>query len=107
MKTLRIYFAIIVCAALFGGWVEAGFAQGMMMERGGKAYRVFCTNCHDLPDPSQLTPREWPAAVERMKKYMERLDRPVPSRKEMHLIIGFLQQHSHKPEESPGERSKP
>ena len=36
----------------------------------GQRYGIACSQCHELPDPTRHTAREWPAVVERMKRHM-------------------------------------
>lgn len=61
----------------------------------GKAFRDFCSQCHALPDPGQHTAKKWPEVVERMKGYMESMDKRVPDEKTLREILGFLQRNAY------------
>lgn len=36
----------------------------------GEMFSIACSQCHALPDPHRHTAREWPAVVDRMRRYM-------------------------------------
>jgi mono/diheme cytochrome c family protein len=59
----------------------------------GKFFRVTCAQCHALPDPKQHTAQEWPAVVDRMKRNMVAMGKPVPNETTIEEIVAFLQQH--------------
>ncbi len=62
----------------------------------GRAFQKTCSQCHALPDPAQHTSHEWPAVIQRMRKNMSRMGKPIPDQTTMDEISGFLQRHSAK-----------
>ncbi len=62
----------------------------------GRAFQKTCSQCHALPDPAQHTSHEWPAVIQRMRKNMSRMGKPVPDPATMDEILSFLQRHSAK-----------
>lgn len=58
---------------------------------GREAFRTVCSRCHALPDPTQHTPEEWPAVVERMLANMEKMEVSEPSEEETAAIVDYLQ----------------
>lgn len=55
-------------------------------------FRRTCSQCHALPDPQLHTPDEWPSVVERMRKNMDTMGKPVITDQEREEIVGFLKQ---------------
>jgi hypothetical protein len=71
--------------------------------RAGESFRVACSQCHALPDPQRYTAAEWPAAVSRMQKNMEWMNRvvgskPIPGEPQLKIedINAFLARHARK-----------
>lgn len=62
----------------------------------GRAFQKTCSQCHALPDPTQHTRNEWPAVLQRMRKNMSSMGKPLPDQATMDEISGFLQRHSAK-----------
>lgn len=52
-----------------------------------------CMQCHELPDPTQHTPDEWPLVIQRMKRHMGSMGKLVPDPEQEQGIIGYLQSH--------------
>src|SRR5947207_1284664 len=46
----------------------------------GEAFRLACSQCHVLPDPTRHTAGEWRAVVARMQENMEWMNRVVGSK---------------------------
>lgn len=60
----------------------------------GHAFRATCAQCHALPDPTQHTTDEWPGVVDRMRRNMSVMGKPVPDPATIKEIVGFLQRHA-------------
>ena len=56
-------------------------------------FQKTCSQCHALPDPGLHTANEWPGVVERMRKNMEIMGKPVITDQEGDEITGYLSQH--------------
>lgn len=50
----------------------------------------FCTGCHQAPNPSQHTAKEWPQVIERMQGYMQKQRRRLPNSSEIKLVLEYL-----------------
>lgn len=61
---------------------------------GAALFQQTCSQCHALPDPKQHTASEWPAVVERMRKNMEVMGKPVILDKQRNEIVSYLSRHS-------------
>ena len=48
----------------------------------GQSLKLGCQQCHVLPDPQRQKASEWPAAVARMEKNMEWINRVVGNRRD-------------------------
>lgn len=59
-------------------------------------FRQACSRCHALPDPKLHTAAEWPGVVERMRKNMEVMGKPVITDQERDGIVGFLRMNARK-----------
>jgi cytochrome c5 len=57
-------------------------------------FRQTCSQCHAMPDPGLHTADEWPSVVERMRKNMEIMDKPVITDQERDKLISYLSQHA-------------
>jgi cytochrome c5 len=57
-------------------------------------FQQACSRCHALPDPKLHTAAEWPGVVERMRKNMEIMGKPVMTDQEREGIVGYLNQHA-------------
>jgi mono/diheme cytochrome c family protein len=64
--------------------------------QGATLFRERCSQCHSLPDPKLHTPTEWPAIVEKMRAYMQSMDRKGVTGNEEKEIVSYLQSHSRK-----------
>ena len=60
----------------------------------GRAFRATCAQCHALPDPAQQTADAWPGVVDRMRRNMSVMGKPVPDEVTTREIIVFLQHHA-------------
>lgn len=67
----------------------------------GQMYSIACSQCHELPDPQQHTAGEWPAVVQRMRRYMAQAntvtgDAALRTSPELRTaeIVRLLQQHA-------------
>jgi len=58
---------------------------------GYREARIFCTQCHKMPDAAQHEPAAWPGVVTRMEGLMQTNRRKVPTAQEREAIIGYLQ----------------
>ncbi len=65
-----------------------------LTSQGGQKFKQTCTQCHALPDPKQHTIKEWPTVIQRMKKNMAQMGKPVISQKEEQLILDFLKENA-------------
>lgn len=62
--------------------------------QGRELYRVECSRCHELPDPAQHSPADWPAVVIRMREHSEQLLRRSPTQFEVQELILYLERAS-------------
>ncbi|MDH5510437.1 MAG: hypothetical protein OEZ32_08780 [Nitrospinota bacterium] len=53
-------------------------------------FKEFCSQCHDLPDPSIHTSREWPQVVEEMVGQMKEASLKTPDAYEEKVLLEFL-----------------
>lgn len=67
----------------------------------GRMFRLACSQCHVLPDPSSHSAREWPEVVARMERNMAWMNRvtgskPHPDEPQLLVeeIVAFLQRHA-------------
>ncbi len=63
---------------------------------GAKLFRDRCSQCHSLPDPALHTAAEWQGIVDKMRAYMQAMDKKVITRDEEKEIAGYLQLHARK-----------
>jgi cytochrome c5 len=61
---------------------------------GAERYKTVCMGCHALPDPSLHTAVEWPAVVERMRRNMKVMGKPVINDTERNEISDYLKRHA-------------
>jgi cytochrome c2 len=61
---------------------------------GAERYKTVCSRCHALPDPSLHTPVEWPSVVERMRRNMKVMGKPVITDTERDEISDYLKRHA-------------
>lgn len=59
-------------------------------------FQQACSRCHALPDPKLHTAAEWPGVVERMRKNMEVMGKPVITDQERDGIVGYLRMNARK-----------
>jgi cytochrome c2 len=64
--------------------------------QGATLFKERCSQCHSLPDPTLHTGPEWPGTIEKMRAYMQAMDKKVITRDEEKEIIGYLQNHARK-----------
>jgi cytochrome c2 len=64
--------------------------------RGAVFFKEFCSQCHALPDPKLHTPKEWPAVVEKMRGFMQAMDKKAMTGSEEKEIVGYLESHAQK-----------
>lgn len=62
------------------------------IRKGYRLVETYCTQCHQMPNPNQHTPADWPAVVSRMVGYMHQQRRLFPSDSERKLILDYLGQ---------------
>jgi len=51
----------------------------------------FCSQCHDLPDPSIHTSRKWPQVVREMEGQMKKASLKAPGADKEKALLEFLQ----------------
>jgi len=80
--------------------------------RGGKFFSMYCSQCHNLPNPAMYSSDEWPEVFERMAGHAQTIRGSMkgiilPSVDEKREIISYLQKHGLKaiPENDPSLRS--
>ncbi|HET6465654.1 MAG TPA: cytochrome c [Nitrospiria bacterium] len=61
---------------------------------GAARTKEVCGRCHALPDPSLHTAEEWPAVVERMRRNMKVMGKPVINDTERNEISDYLKRHA-------------
>ncbi len=61
---------------------------------GSALFRRTCSQCHALPDPRLHTADEWPGVVDRMRKNMETMGKPVFTNQERDEILSYLKQQA-------------
>jgi cytochrome c5 len=62
---------------------------------GALLFKNTCSQCHDLPDPHNYSPEEWPRIVEKMDDIIRDSDQISPlSDKDKEGIIRYLQEYS-------------
>lgn len=49
----------------------------------------YCSQCHDMPNPSMQAAYGWRATIDRMLKYMQTQNKRVPTGEELELIAGY------------------
>jgi mono/diheme cytochrome c family protein len=64
--------------------------------QGAILFKERCSQCHSLPDPTLHTGAEWPGTVEKMRAYMQAMDKKVITKDEEKEIVGYLQNHARK-----------
>ncbi len=57
---------------------------------GYREARIFCTQCHRMPDAVQHEPAAWPGVITRMEGIMQTNKRKVPTVEEREAIIGYF-----------------
>ena len=57
-------------------------------------YMEKCGQCHAAPLPSAHTAKIWPSVLQRMQLRMKTKHVPPLTRKEMSIILGYVQQHA-------------
>lgn len=57
-------------------------------------YLEKCSQCHAAPLPDTHTARIWPSVLQRMQLRMKTNNVTPLTRKEMSIILGYLQQHA-------------
>lgn len=57
-------------------------------------FKERCSQCHGLPDPERHTAKEWPAILEKMRGYMQVMDKKVITNDEEKDIEGYLQRNA-------------
>ncbi len=62
--------------------------------QGRDLYRAECSRCHELPDPNQHSPQDWPAVVIRMREHGVEMLRRSPTQAQVQEIILYLERAS-------------
>jgi cytochrome c5 len=61
---------------------------------GRDLFTATCRRCHELPDPSQHSEKDWAAVVMRMRQHMVQMLRESPPQSEVQDIILYLERAS-------------
>lgn len=61
--------------------------------KGAAFFKEFCSQCHALPDPTVHSAKEWPPVVEKMRGYMQAMDKNVITKEEEKEIGSYLKSH--------------
>ena len=64
--------------------------------QGAVLFKGRCSQCHGLPDPGRHTAKEWPTIVERMRGYMQSMDKKVITENEGKEIVSYLSRYAQK-----------
>ncbi len=64
--------------------------------KGAIFFKEFCSQCHGLPDPMAHTPSEWPAVVQKMRGFMQTMDKKVIPEGEEKAVLSYLKSHARK-----------
>jgi len=56
---------------------------------GFTAAQKYCSQCHDMPNPSMQATSDWRATIDRMLKHMQTQNKHAPSSEELDLITGY------------------
>jgi mono/diheme cytochrome c family protein len=64
--------------------------------QGAMLFKNRCSQCHGLPDPGRHTAEEWPAIVEKMRGYMQTMNKKVVTENEEEEIVSYLSRHGRK-----------
>jgi mono/diheme cytochrome c family protein len=64
--------------------------------QGAVLFKDRCSQCHGLPDPGRHTVKEWPAIVEKMRGYMQSMDKKVVTENEGKEIASYLSRYAQK-----------
>jgi mono/diheme cytochrome c family protein len=62
--------------------------------QGAMLFKDRCSQCHGLPDPGRHTAKEWPAIMEKMRGYMQSMDRKVITENEEKEIVNYLSRYA-------------
>lgn len=62
--------------------------------QGRDLFRGECSRCHELPDPTQHSPADWPAVVIRMREHSAEMLGRSPSQFQVQEIILYLERAS-------------
>jgi mono/diheme cytochrome c family protein len=58
--------------------------------QGAVLFKDRCSQCHALPDPQRHTAKEWPTIVEKMRRYMQSMDKKAITDNEEKQIVSYL-----------------
>ena len=61
---------------------------------GEMLYKSRCGLCHQLPEPSMLTAKQWRIVLETMQKRMGHIEMPPLSENEREQILSYLGKHA-------------
>ncbi len=64
--------------------------------KGAAFFKEFCSQCHALPDPKAHTSNEWPAVVQKMRGFMQAMDKKVITEGEEKEVLSYLGSHAKK-----------
>jgi mono/diheme cytochrome c family protein len=64
--------------------------------QGALLFKDRCSQCHGLPDPGRHTAKEWPAIVEKMRRYMQTMNKKVVIENEAKEIVSYLSRYAQK-----------
>ncbi len=63
-------------------------------DQGAKLLSLYCTQCHELPNPHMHRAEEWPSVVENMQDVMRSRGKPELADNEKKIITNYLIQLS-------------
>lgn len=64
--------------------------------QGAMLFKDRCSQCHGLPDPGRHTAKEWPAIVEKMRGYIQIMNKKVVTENEEKEIVSYLSRYGRK-----------
>lgn len=63
---------------------------------GAMLFKDRCSQCHGLPDPGRHTAKEWPAIVEKMRGYMQIMNKKIVTENDEKEIVSYLSRYGRK-----------
>lgn len=56
--------------------------------------RIFCSQCHAIPAPNQLSSKQWSNTIQQMLGFMKEYGKKVPNNEQLQSIIKFYTTNS-------------